>query len=475
MPMNPDDDPFVSERRRILTAAGALGAASVGALLATARDASAQAAVTIPSYAKAGLPAPGVAGRLARVSNETRGVWMDTGSQWFGVAGEVVNVREFGAKGDGAANDHVPIMDAIIAAAEKGGTVFFPPGTYLVNPGLDLNYSNVVLMGASPFASTIKLGISSSFVIDTETGPVTNVGIVNLGIDGSKNVQADASGGIGIYFRKVNKGFIRNCYIHDTARSAIVVGFASDSVPCNDIDVSGNLLVDIGLSAGGAGTDKSGIGIVNARRVTVIGNIIRNSVLTAIDLEKHGSDLDTLENIVVANNVIEAGPYDYSEVFGISVLGAGYFCYDITLTGNIIRGDGTTARTAIVCEYANRLTVNDNMVVAMMEHGMIFRTCYRAMIANNSIYGAGLRADNQYSGILVTSVNNNLQTRSAVFQIGGNIVESVNSLSRPRYGIDLTAGAPATGDSLVLGNLLLDYRTAAVVGGTNTTIAYNPA
>lgn len=315
-------------------------------MLATVRDASAQITVTLPSYAKAGLPTPGVAGRLARVSDDVGGVWMDTGSQWSAVNGALVNVREFGAKGDGTSNDRTPIMNAIIAASATGGTVFFPPGTYLVSPGLDFNYSNVILMGASPFASIIKLGVSSSIIIDTEPDLVSRIGIVNLGSDGSKGDQVNDAGGIGIYFRKVDKGFIRNCYIHDTSRSGIVIGLASDNQPCNDIDVSGKLLVDCGLVVRGADQDKAGIGITNARRVTATGNIIRNAVLTAIDLEKHGAPSDVLENIVVANNVIEAGAYDYTEVFGIAVLGAGYFCYDITLSGNIIRGDGSNARTA---------------------------------------------------------------------------------------------------------------------------------
>jgi len=111
----------------------------------------------------------------------------------------------------------------------------------------------------------------------------------------------------------------------------------------------------------------------------------------------------------------------------------------------------------------------------MMEHGMIFRTCYRASVANNAIYGAGLARNNEYTGILVTGIRNEAQMRSAVFQVSGNIVESANSVSRPRYGIDLTSGSAATADSLVLGNLLLDYQTAAVVGGINTTKAFNPS
>lgn len=43
-----------------------------------------------------------------------------------------VNIRDFGAKGDGATVDTKAINDAIDAAAKKGGgTVYFPAGTYL--------------------------------------------------------------------------------------------------------------------------------------------------------------------------------------------------------------------------------------------------------------------------------------------------------------------------------------------------------
>jgi hypothetical protein len=47
----------------------------------------------------------------------------------------VFNVRNYGAKGDAATDDTLAIR-AAIAAAEKagGGTVYFPPGTYVVSP-----------------------------------------------------------------------------------------------------------------------------------------------------------------------------------------------------------------------------------------------------------------------------------------------------------------------------------------------------
>jgi polygalacturonase len=47
------------------------------------------------------------------------------------VAGASFDVRDLGAKGDGASKDTQPIQTAIDRAAVEGGTVVFPPGRYL--------------------------------------------------------------------------------------------------------------------------------------------------------------------------------------------------------------------------------------------------------------------------------------------------------------------------------------------------------
>ncbi|MGA2864596.1 MAG: glycosyl hydrolase family 28-related protein [Verrucomicrobiota bacterium] len=64
-------------------------------------------------------------------------------------AGKLFDVRKFGAKGDGLANDR-NAMEAAIAAAQKagGGIVFFPPGTHLTDSTLAVP-SGVRLRGAS--------------------------------------------------------------------------------------------------------------------------------------------------------------------------------------------------------------------------------------------------------------------------------------------------------------------------------------
>ena len=40
-----------------------------------------------------------------------------------------LSVKEFGAQGDGVADDTAAVQAAIDAAGEEGGTLLFPPGT----------------------------------------------------------------------------------------------------------------------------------------------------------------------------------------------------------------------------------------------------------------------------------------------------------------------------------------------------------
>src|SRR6266704_4353957 len=55
-----------------------------------------------------------------------------TGADQIGAVTAWMNVRQFGAKGDGATTDSPAINRAIdAAAAAGGGTVFFPAGVYL--------------------------------------------------------------------------------------------------------------------------------------------------------------------------------------------------------------------------------------------------------------------------------------------------------------------------------------------------------
>lgn len=73
------------------------------------------------------------------------------------------NVKDYGALGNGVADDTAAISSAITAASVNGGIVLFPAGSYLVNSGTGLSISGagVVLKGSG--ASNTQVLIGSGF------------------------------------------------------------------------------------------------------------------------------------------------------------------------------------------------------------------------------------------------------------------------------------------------------------------------
>jgi hypothetical protein len=66
----------------------------------------------------------------------------------------VINVRDFGATGNGKINDYPAVDSAISSLKEVGGVIFFPEGTYLIKSPLNIP-SGVVLRGEFPKRSLL--------------------------------------------------------------------------------------------------------------------------------------------------------------------------------------------------------------------------------------------------------------------------------------------------------------------------------
>jgi len=115
--------------------------------------------------------------------------------------GELVyNVKDYGAKVDGATADHAAYQAAINAAfTAGGGTVYSPPGTAIFGAKVMMK-SGVRLLGAGP-ASVIKRAASYTG-IDRLLGVenVTGVTVEHLTLDGNRYAfGANLTANIGIY------------------------------------------------------------------------------------------------------------------------------------------------------------------------------------------------------------------------------------------------------------------------------------
>lgn len=96
-----------------------------------------------------------------------------------------LSVTQFGALGNGTANDLSAIQQTIdTVASAGGGTVFFPPGTYLVN-GRIVPKSNIVLLGV-PGASVLTSTVNN-YIIRATTGSFHDFAIDGLTFSGTVN------------------------------------------------------------------------------------------------------------------------------------------------------------------------------------------------------------------------------------------------------------------------------------------------
>lgn len=141
----------------------------------------------------------------------------------------VLNVKDFGAKGDGITDDTEAIQAALNAYPNGMRIIYLPNGTYLVSdtltwpagtPGTGNDYKNTILQGQSQQGAIIKLknnaaGFTNSgdpqAVIFTGPSPAQRFGnsIRNITVDtGTGN-----SGAIGVQFNASNQGSMRQVTI----------------------------------------------------------------------------------------------------------------------------------------------------------------------------------------------------------------------------------------------------------------------
>ena len=184
---------------------------------------------------------------------------------------DAVNVKDFGAVGDGVTDDTAAIQAAIdyavsleISDYKSGSSVYFPKGTYKINSGLIVNGDNVGLIGDGISASVI-FAENPNFDLITFSeisGSSTVMGssIQSLRILASGNASSGSlikmerclyatldciyldGGHIGLTLDGCAKVYVNNILTHQTLRSSGIPSYALDFKStlfrCSDIHVT---------------------------------------------------------------------------------------------------------------------------------------------------------------------------------------------------------------------------------------------
>lgn len=142
---------------------------------------------------------------------------------------EIKDVRDFGAKGDGVTDDWAAIMAAFNAVVGSNrGTIYFPPGTYLVSQSIAFNTTlnnGVTSLWQGELGLSVITGNFNDFVMSRAGNG--NDGALNIVIENLTIINTHATGG-GIRFGDLDGGAIRNCVV--TANRAITT-LGDDSLP----------------------------------------------------------------------------------------------------------------------------------------------------------------------------------------------------------------------------------------------------
>ncbi len=287
--------------------------------------------------------------------------------------GKKINVRDFGAKGDGRTNDLRAIQAAVNKAGSAGGgIVYFPKGIYLVDGSIVVNKNKVELEGAG-WESEIRITQHPERVIVIEgssNNAVRNLQ-VSLGVPGGTRndhdegiyVTSKASNFIienvlgnkkGIMVRgQVNKGIIRNNTIRNSLADGIHItgGSSNISIENNDLIETGDDSIAVvsyrsqqalssNITIKGNRIQRSysrGIAHVGGKNVLISNNRIEGTSSSGIlVVEDHNYDTYAPEDTQIeGNTVLQAGGFAVKRgnQFGIEITSG---ASSVTIVNNTI-------------------------------------------------------------------------------------------------------------------------------------------
>jgi parallel beta-helix repeat protein len=404
--------------------------------------------------------------------------------------GLAVNVKEYGATGDGVTDDR-PAVTAALATLTAGGTLYFPPGNYNMKSPQITDAAIVLPVGVNLAMAGNAWLISTQGIFDATNGgsfiaPLGN-NIIQCNIDGG---AYPATGGVkGTWATWVNVGIrcysstaiglgaesvvvtnseiknlsypvqiygaknwrIHNNRFHRYRQSGVLAGFFA-GYDCLRNVISNNVFEDAGDYAVAffqVGGEAAGTGAYNS----VIGNTAKNMQQRtngyAYGVEQ--GDPAYQHHFLFANNVYECTSDGTAGGNGGITVAT---CADTLVTGNVLRGleTGTGQNTGINSvgagtphKFAERITIAHNLIENFRLYGISatggkdikiignnIKNCGGSVAAHPPIYagsgGIGGSAALPWDTVIVE--NNTIETTSDYTNFGsGTATILVNRLS----------------------------------------------
>lgn len=150
---------------------------------------------------------------------------------------DIISVRDFGAVGDGLADDTVAIQAAIDAVIPIGSSLFLPIGTYRLSDKLVIPFgTGWRIEGAGQYATTLVQHSANTRIFSFEANLTHSWEIANLGLSWNTPQPAINSNAVAVYFGTGTAGHsifnwqIRRCNFSNGFRAIAAAATASPAI-----------------------------------------------------------------------------------------------------------------------------------------------------------------------------------------------------------------------------------------------------
>lgn len=404
-----------------------------------------------------------------------------------------VNIKAFGAKGDGVTDDTLVIQRCLNTISKYGGVLFFPDdSTYLISSqltitpqknnnigvGSNLHFANNTAVEIhAPNGARIKAIASIDSIIRLDSNPNYTATAPyyfkcdGLVLDGNNLAQT------GIYLKDSFHSLITHCRVFNT----ITNGIASDtctgtqleynvikSLYCINFKTGGDcysihndlypITNGVGIRMGGwtgnthllynvvSCEDNSGdsIGILLDGRETynatdgLIGNV--NITGNEFSACKYGinalgkPDHKTIYNINISDN-------HFSTPFNTGIYNCIYLycCYDIHIVNNYINAlVNPNITIGLLLDNCDHVLVSDNLIINTTDYGIVLTdNCYNCRLNHNDMRNIAI-GDATKAGVLIeNSVKNRLHCNSFEYSVSNAAKIAIKESGTSNYNIGI--------------------------------------
>jgi hypothetical protein len=414
-----------------------------------------------------------------------------------------VNVKCFGAVGDGITDDSTAIRDAISAAQATYGAVYFPPGVYLVSKDTGGAYcltapSDMAFIGAGQGLSAIRVASGQPGAVRVFTlDGAQNVRFVDLTLDGNRGGQEQQEHRAGIFithsahvhiervtcremwgdgihiYASVSDVVLRDCHIHDCGRGGITLSGGGT----NTITIERCIIHDVASSPvhSEPTIDPPGsIDTVTVRGCTLTAQPNTYAITTSgksaaapnrgwiVDGNTLTGTINTIwvDDLRIVNNTI-AG-------INMAAVSGRYYSRRVTVANNIIKGDnqpciliaatGGEVPSAWIIAH-NQMSVTGSAPVLRLEGCSSVRVTGNTITGTDTNYGIYIYSTLpinalQIIGNAVSGVTTGIYATAYQAKVIDRLLMASNIISAVNAGIRYT-GAPEQFKSLQAGSNLI--------------------